>query len=206
MEPKWLEWAKSLQAISQNGLTFSENQFDVERYKQVREIAAEMMAANSDADFEFIRGLFNSEDGYSTPKVDVRGVAFRDNKILLVKEKLDGGWTIPGGWADPNETPRESVEREVFEESGFEVKAKKIIAVYDRRKQGHTPPHPYHVYKIFFMCEIVGGEKKLSSETDGVDFFSEDKIPPLSDARTKVHQIKRFFEYYKNPDWPTDFD
>jgi len=206
MEPKWLEWAKSLQAIAQNGLTYSTNEFDIERFEQVRKISAEIMASNSDGDLEFIEGLFKTADGYATPKVDVRGVVIQGGKILLVKEKIDGGWTLPGGWADPNETPSESVEREVFEESGFIVKTRKLLAAYDRTKQGHTPPFPFHVYKLFFLCDIKGGVKTTSNETDDVDFFDEDKIPALSESRVLKNQIEKIFEFYRNPDLPTDFD
>jgi len=206
MEPKWLEWAKSLQAIAQNGLTYALNEFDIERYNEIRNIAAEMMASNSEGDLEFIKDLFLNVDGYATPKVDVIGVVFKDDKILLVKEKSDGGWTLPGGWADPNETPSESVEREVFEESGFVVKSKKILAVYDRAKQGHTPPFPFHVFKIFFLCQLNGGTKTTSNETDDVDFFDENNLPELSKARVLKKQIERLFEFYRNPDLPADFD
>jgi ADP-ribose pyrophosphatase YjhB (NUDIX family) len=206
MEPKWLEWAKSLQAIAQNGLTYAVNEFDIERYEQIRNISAEIMASNSGGDFEFINELFRKEEGYATPKVDVRGVVFEGNKILLVKEKIDGGWTLPGGWADPNETPAESVEREVFEESGFIVKSKKVLAVYDRTKQGHTPPFPFHVYKLFFLCELQGGSKSTSNETSDVDFFEENKIPGLSNSRVLKGQIERLFEFHRNPGLPADFD
>ena len=206
MEPKWLEWAKSLTAIAQNGLTYTENEFDKERYNQIREIAIQMMASNSDGDLEFIKGLFENMKGYETPKVDVRGVVFKEDKILLVKEKIDGGWTLPGGWADPNESPAEAVEREVFEESGFKVKAEKVLAVYDRTKQGHHPPFPFHIYKIFLLCNLVGGSKSTSIETEGVEFFSENDIPLLSESRTTARQIHRLFEFYRNPLMETDFD
>ncbi|MCL4539280.1 MAG: NUDIX hydrolase [Bacteroidetes bacterium] len=206
MEPKWLEWAKSLQAEAQNGLTFTENEFERERYKHILEIAAEMMASNSDADLKYIKGLFENVEGYMTPRVDVRGIVFKGDKILLVKEKSDGGWTLPGGWADPNETPGQSVEREVLEESGFEVKAAKVLAVFDRAKQGHTPPYPYHIYKLFFLCKLKGGKKTTSIETDGVDFFEEANIPALSTSRTTASQIKRFFEHNRYPELPADFD
>ena len=206
MEPKWLKWAKSLQAEAQNGLTFSQNDFERERYNHILDIAAEMMASNSDADFGYIKGLFQDVEGYMTPRVDVRGVVFKDDKVLLVKEKSDGGWTLPGGWADPNETPSQSVEREVFEESGFQVKTTKVLAIFDRAKQGHTPPFPYHVYKLFFLCELKGGKKTTSIETDVVDWFLEDDIPALSSARTTISQLRRFFEHHRNPDLPADFD
>ena len=206
MEPKWLEWARSLQAEAQNGLTFATNEFEIKRYKHIMDIAAEMMASNSDADLTFVKDLFKNVEGYATPRVDVRGVVFRENTILLVKEKSDGGWTLPGGWADPNESPSQSVEREVLEESGFEVKAVKVLAVYDRARQGHTPPFPYHVYKLFFLCQIKGGEKATSIETTDVDFFDEREIPNLSPARTTLVQIKSFFEHHRSPDLSTDFD
>ncbi len=206
MDPKWLELAKELQALSQDGLYYTENEFDKLRYKRISEIAAEMMSMNSGTDLKYIKDLFGSQEGPATPKVDVRGVVIKGNKILLVKEKSDGGWTLPGGWADPNETPGETVEREVFEESGFKVKARKILAVLDRVKQGHTPPYPFHIYKIFFQCDLIGGEKKISIETDAVDFFDENNIPPLSNARTLKKQIARMFFLQRNPEQPADFE
>ncbi len=206
MEPKWLEWAKELQALSQDGLHYSENVFDIQRFNRISEIAAEIMASNSGTDFSFIKDLFKMQEGHATPKVDVRGVIFKDAKILLVREKSDGGWTLPGGWADPNETPSSTVEREVLEESGFNVKVSKILAVLDRVKQGHVPPYPFHVYKLFFLCNLIGGRKQTSIETDEVDFFDEENIPHLSKARVTKKQIARFFYMQKNPDLPADFD
>lgn len=206
MIPEWLKWARELQALAQNGLTFSKNQFDTERYEAIMEISAEMMALHSETEKTTILNMFRDQAGYATPKIDVRGVAFRNDKILLVKEKIDGGWTLPGGWADPNETPSQSIEREVFEESGFQVRAVKLLALYDRDTQGHFPPYPFHIYKAFFLCEIYGGEGQLSNETDGVDFFSEGEIPPLSESRVRLHQIQRFFNQYRTSQWETEFD
>lgn len=206
MIPKWLEWAKSLQAIAQNGLEYAQNEFDIERYKSVMEIAAEILSEHSLIKKEVIKDLFSEQTGYATPRVDVRGVVFKDDKILMVREKSDSRWTLPGGWADPNEAPSTAVEREVFEESGFIVKAARLLAVLDRDKQGHYPPHPFHVYKIFFLCELQGGKETLSIETSGVDFFSEEEIPELSHARVTIKQLKRFFHKYHEADWTTEFD
>lgn len=205
MKEKWLELAQKLQSIAQSGLFYSNNEFEIERYKLVMEIAEEMISMKTGFDKEEIHKLFIREAGHSTPKVDVRGVVFKDDKILLVKEKVDGKWTVPGGWADVGSTPSENAEREVFEESGFRVKAKKVLAVYDRNKQGHTP-YIFHLYKIFFLCELIGGEAKTSFETDDVGFFGLDELPELSTGRITRKQIERFFEHYKNPDLPTDFD
>jgi ADP-ribose pyrophosphatase YjhB (NUDIX family) len=206
MDPQWLQWAKRLQAISQTGLYYGKDPYDIERFEEIQQIAAEMMAAGSEMEISNILGVFTEQTGYATPKVDVRGVCFRDEKILLVKERIDGGWTIPGGWADIGQSPKECVEREILEESGFIARAEKLAAVYDREKHQHTPRLPFHIYKCFFLCKIEGGEAKISYETLDVGFFGEDGIPPLSLSRTTPGQITRMFEYYRNPELPCDYD
>jgi ADP-ribose pyrophosphatase YjhB (NUDIX family) len=207
MEPKWLQWAKELQAIAQIGLAYpSGNHFDRERYERIREIAAEMMSSGGGLDKAALLGLFEREEGYATPKVDVRGVVFRGEKVLLVREVADDGWTLPGGWADVNESPKESVVREVREESGYETRPVKLLAVYDRSRHDHTPAFPYHVYKLFIMCELTGGEARASQETSEVGFFGEDELPELSVSRVTTAQIRRFFQHHQHPDWPTDLD
>ncbi len=203
--PKWLEWAQNLQALAQSGLTYSPNPFDLQRYEAIREIAAEILSTYSQTDLEMIRDLYQSQAGYITPKVDVRGVVFKGDHILLVRELADGGFTLPGGWVDVNESPSTAVEREVWEETGYLVKAKKLLAVYDRNKHGH-PPYIFHIYKLFILCELVGGQATGSIETGEAEFFPEDHIPPLSIARTTAEEISRFFEHHRCPDLPTDFD
>lgn len=206
LEPDWLRWAKELQALAQTGLTFTQDHYDIERYEAIRHIAAEMMAAGSGSDLATVLEVFTAQTGYATPKVDTRGVVFQDGALLLVKELRDGGWTLPGGWADTNDSPSEAVVREIFEESGFQTRAVKLLAVYDRSKHGHTPPYPFHIYKMFFRCEIIGGAAASSSETEGAAFFKEHEIPPLSSSRVTPGQIARLFEHYRHPEWPTDFD
>ena len=204
--PQWLDWAQRLQAIAQSGLTYNQdNPFEVERFEAVSKIAAEMMTANSNLEEVQLLPLFAGQKGYATPKIDVRGVVFKDDKILLVKELSDGGWTLPGGFADIGDTPSEAVEREVWEESGFRVKADKILALYDRTRQGH-PPYIFHLYKIFIRCQITGGAAADSVETEGAAFFARDEIPPLSIARVLPKQIEHLFDHHDHPDWPTDFD
>ncbi len=205
MIPQWLDWTQRLQAIAQTGLHYAQNPFDIERYEQVREIAAEMASTFSDADVDSMRALFAGEVGHATPKVDVRGVVFRDDAILLVRERSDGRWTLPGGWADIGESPGRAVVREVYEESGYRVRAVKLLAAYDRNKHPH-PPYPFHAYKLFFQCELLGGEAMTSIETDGVGFFRENEWPELSVARVTPGQLARFFQHLRHPEWPTDFD
>jgi ADP-ribose pyrophosphatase YjhB (NUDIX family) len=212
--PQWLAWARELQAIAQNGLHFTKDGYDRERFEAVREIAAQMMAAGSEAPVEAIVGLFGKQAGYATPKVDVRGVVFRDEQILLVRESEDNLWTLPGGWCDPNESPSESVTREIVEEAGFHTQAVKLLAVFDRAKHNHLPLHPFHVYKLFIRCEIEQHAAaheyepalKPNLETLESAFFAEDQIPELSIGRVTMAQIARMFQHLRHPEWPADFD
>ncbi len=204
-QQKWLEWIKELQAIAQVGRSYCEDHFCRERYERLNNIAAAIASEYSKQDFELIRALFAKEVGYATPKIDVRAVVFKDEKILMVKEVNDGLWSLPGGWADVNTSPSESVAREVDEESGYQVTVRKLLAFYDKHKHDHPPQWP-HAYKCFFLCEIVGGASKRSLETSAVEFFEEKKLPELSVNRVTEKQIHRMFEHYRHPDWPTDFD
>ncbi|HNT55585.1 MAG TPA: NUDIX hydrolase [Anaerolineaceae bacterium] len=201
----WLDWVQRLQTIAQAGLTYSTNAFDLERYEDLRQIAAEILAAQTDHDLPHIADLLAGEKGYATPKLDVRGAVFQDDKILLVKERSDGGWTLPGGWIDIGEPPSQAVEREVWEESGYEVRATKLLAVFDRNRHGH-PTHLFHIYKLFIACDLLGGEPVKSIETDGADFFTLEALPPLSVARTTAEELAVMFRHYHNPTLPTDFD
>ena len=205
MDPQWLDWAKRLQAIAQDGIAYCQNPFDIERFHQVRQLAVEIMAAKTGLHQEQARSLFACEEGYATPKVDVRAVVFRDDAILLVKERRDGLWTLPGGWADVGDSPSRAVEREVLEESGYLARAVKLLALYDRNRHPH-PPHPQHIYKLFFLCDLLGGEPRESIETAGVGFFRLDELPPLSLTRVLPEQIARFFAQREQLDRPTEFD
>jgi len=209
MEPSWLLWVRELQAIAQTGLEFAKDPYDRERYIAVRALAARMMAQRASADPTWVEKLFAEQTGYATPKVDVRGAVFReDGCILLVREVADSGrWSLPGGWAEVNQSPREAVVREVLEESGFAVTVRKLAAIYDRARHPHLPPRPFHIYKLFFVCDIVGGAAQTSSETSEVAFFAEDEIPSdLSIGRVLPYQFTRMFEHARSSALPTDFD
>jgi ADP-ribose pyrophosphatase YjhB (NUDIX family) len=214
MDLTWLRWARQLQALAQTGLAYGKDPYDIERYKSVRAIAHEIMASYSAVDHAHVRDLFTAERGYATPKVGVRGTVFHDDALLLVRERSDGLWTLPGGWADVNESPSEAVVREVYEESGYRTCAVKLLALYDRDRHGH-PPYLYHVYNLFFLCELEEGramqvvsdpDGTVSIETDGAAFFREHEIPALSISRVTPTQITRLFEHRRHPEWPTDFD
>jgi ADP-ribose pyrophosphatase YjhB (NUDIX family) len=203
----WIEWVRALQALSQTGLHYATNPYDTQRYREVAAIAADMLARHSTIGAEEILALNAAQFGYATPKVDVRGVAFRDDAILMVREIMDAGrWTLPGGFADVNETPSQAVVREVREESGFETRAIKLLAVYDRDAQGHAPALPYRIYKLFFLCEIVGGAAQPNVEASEIAFFARDALPELSVSRVTARQLHRFFALRGTPDAPTEFD
>jgi ADP-ribose pyrophosphatase YjhB (NUDIX family) len=205
-EPQWLIWGRELQAIAQTGLTFSTDGYDLDRYRQLRAIAVQMLSVGSDTPLERIAALYDQQVGYPTPKVDVRAAIFREGRILMVREISDGRWTLPGGWADVNQSPRECVEREVREESGFEARAIKLAAVHDRRQRNPHAQHPESIYKLFFICEITGGTASASLETSAVEFFAPDQLPQLSLGRTSPFQVERMVEHWKHPQLMTDFD
>jgi ADP-ribose pyrophosphatase YjhB (NUDIX family) len=205
-EPQWLRIARELRAIAQTGLAFTADRFDRQRYRQVRELAALMLARGSGENYEVIIDILRRDSGYATPKVDVRGAAFVDGRVLLVREISDGKWTLPGGWADVNQSAAECVVREIAEESGFEAKTLKLAAVRDYQKSGHPPRNVDSIYKMFFICEITGGSARASDETSEVAFFPREALPPLSLGRTTAAQVERMFQHAQNPELPTDFD
>lgn len=198
--------AREIRALAQTGLTFTLDRFDRQRYLRLQEIAAQLMAQGSDPEYRALIELMRQEKGYATPKVDVRGAAFENGRILMVREISDGRWTLPGGWADVNQSARECVEREITEESGFKARAIKLAAVRDYQRSAHPPRHIDSIYKMFFLCEITGGRATPSDETSEVRFFARDALPPLSLGRTTEAQIERMFEHADNPQLATDFD
>ena len=204
-EPAWLLMGRELRAIAQTGLTFAKDPFDRQRYERIRELAASLIAAAAQLPEAELLELFRHDAGYATPKVDVRGAAFRDGRILLVREIGDGKWTLPGGWADVNQTPAQCVVREVAEESGFTARAVKLAAVYDYQKR-NAPHHIDSIYKLFFLCELTGGSARASDETSEVDFFARHELPPLSPGRTNPQQIELMFRHAEDPGLAADFD
>lgn len=205
MSYKWLEWAKKIQAISQSGLSFSNDNFDIERYEELRKISAEIMEQYTDLEMEKITGLFTNEVGYQTPKIDVRGAVFNNDKILMVRERIDDKWSLPGGFCDIGLSPSENIVKEVKEESGYNVKVNKIVALLDMNKHSH-PPQPHHYYKIFIQCELTGGQAKTGIETKDVRFFSEENLPKLSSGRNTQDQIKMLFCFLRDPNKVSIFD
>jgi ADP-ribose pyrophosphatase YjhB (NUDIX family) len=203
-QPKWIAWAREIFSLSQTGLTYNENEFDIERYKRLQEISAEMIESQSEISKETALESFSMQAGYTTPKIDVRGAVVQDNKILLIQERMDERWAMPGGWADLGNAPASVAEREVWEESGYRVKAEKVVAVIDANRI--EPLEFYHAFKIIFLCRLIGGEPKTSHETMGVDFFDLNNLPPLSIYRTNEDMLHEVFAHVKDSNRPTYFD
>jgi ADP-ribose pyrophosphatase YjhB (NUDIX family) len=203
--PQWLQWAREIQALSQTGLTFASSDYETQRYTRLAEIAAEIVQTNTGLPRERLLQDFAMQAGYATPKVDVRGAVIRDGQILLVQERTDELWCMPGGWADVGDLPSEMVVREVWEESGFHVVPRKVIGVYDANRSGR-PLELYHAYKVIFLCEITGGEARPSDETLDVGFFPFDDLPPLSANRTNHRHLVEVEAHLHDPDRPAAFD
>jgi ADP-ribose pyrophosphatase YjhB (NUDIX family) len=203
--PRWLTWAREIQALSQTGLAYSNTDYDVQRYQRLAEIAAEMVSSHSELPMERILGDFGMQPGYATPKVDVRGAAVQNGQILLVQERVDQRWCLPGGWADVGDLPSHMAIREVWEESGFHIVPRKVVGVYDANRSGR-PLDLYHAYKVIFLCDITGGEARPSNETLDVSFFSFDDLPPLSANRTDKRHLAEVRAHLQDPSRPAAFD
>lgn len=205
---EWLAMAKRIQAIAQAGLFYTENPYDKDRYQELSDLSVQILSKLSDEPIEKIGALFTQErDGYQTPKVDVRAVVFNDqNEILMVKERVDDRWSLPGGWADVGYTPSEVAVKEVKEETGIDVKTIRLLAVMDKKNHPH-PEEAWYVYKLFILCEKIGGEiSQNTMETSDIQYFPADKLPQLSEPRNLESQIKLMFEYKDNPNKEVYFD
>lgn len=202
----WLAWFQRLRAVAQTGMAYARDPYDQERYQEISTLAEQMLGMLLDVPPQRIGGIYLSERGYPTPKVDVRAGVFRDGQVLLVRETSDGRWSLPGGWADEQQSPRQCVEREVREESGFLVCAASLVAVRDRSLHPYEPPRLEHVYKLLFLCELVGGSATPGLETSKVGFFHPDQLPELSRGRTLEADIRQLARHLRRPELPPTFD
>lgn len=203
---KHVEWARKIRSIAQIGLEYADDPYDRERYEELRALAAEMMAEASDIPQHQWQEQFERDTGYATPRVDVRGAVFREGEVLLVRERDDEGWSLPGGWADVNDPPSVAVIRELREETGCEVRCKKLAAVLDRDLHYNDDKRPVHTYKLMFLCEIEGETDTLCHDISEARFFPVDDLPPLSLQRILPKQIELMYEHHLNPSLPAVFD
>lgn len=195
----WLQRAARIRAIAQTGLAYSKDPYDRERFEELTSIAHDLIAAAIDADPGSVSRVYLPEEGYPTPKIDVRGGVFRNGEVLLVRESADGRWTLPGGWGDEHESPGQSIEREVLEESGYHVRAARLVAVKDRHLHPYEPRRLERIYKLFFLCDLQGGAPATSLETDAVGWFSPRALPELSIGRTLPEDIALLDQFRRDP-------
>jgi ADP-ribose pyrophosphatase YjhB (NUDIX family) len=200
-----IEWAREIQALAQTGLTYAPNHYEVDRNRRLSEIAAEILSESTNINLAEAIESFLGQKGYATPKVDVRAAVVKEGKILLVREITDGKWSMPGGWADVGDMPAKAAEREAKEESGFDVKAVKVIGVFDANRNGR-PMVFYHAVKLVYLCKIEGGKAEISDETSEVKFFDFDNLPELSQNRTNMKHINEIREHLANPLRATYFE
>lgn len=204
LKEPWLKWAIEIQSIAQSGLVYGKDVYDLERYEQLRKISAEMLSYKTDIPIDKIENLFCNEEGYQTPKLDTRAAIFKEGKILLVLER-NGKWSLPGGWVDVLESIESNTVKEVKEESGLDVVAKRIIAIQDRNKH-NKPLYAYGVCKVFVECEITGGEFKENIETLEIGYFSLEDLPALSEEKNSIEQIEMCFKAKDDENWKVMFD
>ena len=207
MEDLWLAWAKRVYALASTGVFFGAHEFDKERYQEIADIAQSMMAALGAVPLNQVVGLFPDHgQGYMTPKVDVRGAVIRDNHILLVQEKSDGLWTLPGGYADVGYSAAENIVKEISEEAGLDVRATKLFAVHHKAKHAYRAD-ARDFYKFFFLTEELHDQTPNAGyEVSAAEFFSIDALPPLSTGRVLERDINLAFEFYRDPGQATRFD
>jgi ADP-ribose pyrophosphatase YjhB (NUDIX family) len=204
--PLWLTWTRRLQGIAATGLVYARDPYDEARYEEVRALASELAASHGSADAADLESLLTDGAGHPTPKVEVRGALFVDGRVLLVRERDDGTWALPGGWADVGESPSRAVERETAEESGWRVRAAKLFAVDDRDRH-NFPPHVHCIWKLLFLCEALDAEPgRIGHEVDAIGFFGADDLPVLSTGRTSDEQVARAFAHHADRTIPTEFD
>ncbi len=204
-EKKWLDIAKKLQSIAQAGLEYSKDKYDLERFEEIRKVSIDIMECYTDIEREKIKNLFAGETGYQTPKIDIRAAVFHENKILMVKEKLDNRWSLPGGWADIDLSLKENLIKEAMEEAGEKIIPERILAVYDRNRNTNIL-FPHSVYKIFVQCKYLESKFVENIETEETGFFSVDQLPELSETRNTASQIKMCFRYKDKPFHEPYFD
>ena len=203
--PKWLSVAREIQQLSQTGLAFAVTEYEKQRYKRLIEIVSEITADHTELEKGNLEKVLMKQPGYATPKIDVRAAVIKDDKILLVQERTDKRWAMPGGWADVGNFPSEVATRETKEESGFDIRPFKVIGVFDANRSG-TPLEFFHAFKIIFLCELLGGKAAASDETEAVEFFNLDELPPLSQNRTNQRHINEILAHLKDPLRQTYFD
>jgi ADP-ribose pyrophosphatase YjhB (NUDIX family) len=195
-----------IKALAETGLIYCKNEYDIDRYKELQEISVRMMSEVSGQDIEALKINLPLSADYPTAKVDIRCfVLSEDNKILLVRESLDGKWSLPGGWADVGYTPKETAIKECKEETGLDVEVAALLAVFDKKMHPH-PPEPFYVYKMVFYCKAISAEITQGWDVLDVQYFDINELPDLSKNRILKSQIELVYQKVLAKDFETYCD
>ncbi len=202
----YLNIIKRIKALSETGLVYAQNGYEIERNQELVDLSKQMMAAISQLPIEALDNFYAPPTEYPTAKVDVRGFVLNDkDEILMAKEQVDKKWTIPGGWADVGLSPAENTIKEIEEETGIKAEVVRLLAVYDKRFHSH-PPSPFYVYKIIFLCKMVGGELRGNFDIEDSGWFKLDELPELSEDRITKSQIEELYKLTKDHTLPVAFN
>jgi len=181
---------KRLLSIAEAGLYYGKDVYDKERYQEIKELALHLMSTVVDQDAAALTLLTEKNEGYPTPKVDVRALIQKGEKILLVEDSLTKEWSLPGGYAEIGLTPRENIKKEVLEETGLLVEVKELRAIFDTNLRQDIP-QVFQYYKLVFECEVLAGDFIKNSETSNSDYFALTELPKLSIKRTTKEQLEQ---------------
>ena len=202
-----LDQIKRLKALADTGLLYCTNDYDRERYTELHEISIDLMSQISGNTTGTLNAMFAPVTEYPTVKTDVRALVLSPDKkqVLLARETADGKWSLPGGWADVGQTPREVAIKEVKEETGIDVVPKALLAVFDKRMHPH-PPQPFYVYKMVILCEAKSTQLTKGFDVLDAQYFGIDALPELSEDRILKSQIDLVYQKVITNDFEAYFD
>ncbi|MCR5200545.1 MAG: NUDIX hydrolase N-terminal domain-containing protein [Saccharofermentans sp.] len=202
-----VEISHELMAIANDSLLYCKDRFDIERFKQIRTIAAKLMEMSVDGiSKEQAQEIFEENEGYQTPKIDTRAAIFNDKEQVLLVKDYDGKWAMPGGWCEYNTTIMENTVKEAREEAGLVVEPVRLVAAHSNRKH-NNPKSFFYITRFFVLCNVTGGEFKPNEETTDAKYFDVDSLPSdLNDHKSSPEQIRLCLEALRANSWEPVID
>lgn len=175
-------------SIAESGLFYGKDVYDIERFQELKEIALTLLSEKVDQETSVLKLYLDKQDGYPTPKVDVRALIQQEDKVLLVQDRATKEWSLPGGYAEVGLTPKENIQKEVLEETGLHVVVGPLRAIFDTNLREDIP-QLFQYYKLVFACEVISGAFAANSETVQSHYFELEDLPTLSMKRTTKEQL-----------------
>ena len=191
----FVKYLQRMIALTDTGLTFTKDPFDRERYEDLRSLLSEMLNQESDLDAEEVAEVLKPTSAYVTPLMDVRAWIVEDEKICLVRGQGENDWALPGGFGEVGYSPTENILKEIEEETGFEAKVERLLAVFDtNRFQLQSKQYA----KFIFECKLLDGQFQKNQEIADLQFFAIDQLPNLSEKRITKEQIEILWQVYQD--------